>query len=121
MWPCTGLNADRIVVLVLGLDRGPAVGAGDGLAHPFPASRGTGEYRTSHKLTKPGWSVARPPPAGLSAPVFRRIALTPCGGTHQVYLRGPFFLASSLQAASLAVVYCIYGRGRSWNWLLEDW
>ena len=30
------------------------------------------------------------------------------------------FLALSLQAAVLAVVYCIYGRGRSWNWLLED-
>ena len=55
-----------MVALALGLDCGPAVGAGDGLAHPFPASRGTGAYRTSHKLTKTGRSVARPPPAGLS-------------------------------------------------------
>ena len=49
-----GANADRIVAMVLGLDRGPAVGAGDGFSHPFPASRGTEEFRTGHKLTKTG-------------------------------------------------------------------
>ena len=48
---------------------------------------------------------------GRGCPVFRGIVLTPCGGTHHGSLRGPLFLALSLQAAVLAVVYCIYGRG----------